>query len=194
MAHSEDVDRLFSWLKAPALHYREFVPQREVADAVATWPVAYRAAVQAGVAAEQAPPQGDSVAKERLARDRMTLPTRPVQHLPPDEAAPYEPPPEATSGPTSEWASEMRSEADLAPSPEGEPAAPQWVSPERREARPVPTAGGEPEISGFAPPPRLGFPVENLVGRVALVWPPPATPTTEFPTIPLAPPNAANPV
>ncbi|MGE5270985.1 MAG: cellulose synthase subunit BcsC-related outer membrane protein, partial [Thiohalocapsa sp.] len=40
----------------------------------------------------------------------------------------------------------------------------------------------------------LGFPVENLVGRVALVWPPPATPTTEFPTIPLAPPNAANPV
>lgn len=38
----------------------------------------------------------------------------------------------------------------------------------------------------------LGFPVENLVGRLALVWPPPGTPTTAFPAIPLAP-NGGNP-
>jgi tetratricopeptide (TPR) repeat protein len=40
----------------------------------------------------------------------------------------------------------------------------------------------------------LGFPVENLVGRLALIWPPPATVTTVLPTIPLAPTNASNPV
>jgi hypothetical protein len=40
----------------------------------------------------------------------------------------------------------------------------------------------------------LGFPVENLVGRLALMWPPPASWTTALPTIPLAPTNASNPV
>lgn len=159
MAYSEDVDRLFSWLKAPALHYREFAPQREVAEAVATWPVAYRAAVQSGVAAEQAlPPQGDSIAKERLARDRMTLPTRPVQHLPSAEAAPYEPPPE----PPVEAAPEANPQPGPSPGLGGEaaaerPAAPQqWASPERREAPPV--AAGEPEMTGFEPPPRQPAP------------------------------------
>src|SRR5437588_10098446 len=93
----EDVERLFSWLKAPMVHYREFAPQREVADAVATWPMAHRAAVQTGMAADnEAGPQGDAAAKERIARDRRTLPivAPPVQHVPSSEAAPYEPPPE----------------------------------------------------------------------------------------------------
>lgn len=40
----------------------------------------------------------------------------------------------------------------------------------------------------------LGFPVENLVGRVALMWPPPASWTTALPTIPLAPTSVSNPV
>src|SRR5437879_4188456 len=97
MDNSEDVERLFSWLKAPMVHYREFASQREIAEAVSTWPVAHRAAVQTGVAAEGEPaPQGDMAAKERIARDRRTLPTMPppVQRVPPVEAAPYPPQPD----------------------------------------------------------------------------------------------------
>jgi len=41
MEHTQDVERLFSWLKAPMVHYREFAPQLEVAEAVATWPAAH---------------------------------------------------------------------------------------------------------------------------------------------------------
>jgi hypothetical protein len=38
MDRDDDVERLFSWIKTPDLHYREFAAEREVADAVATWP------------------------------------------------------------------------------------------------------------------------------------------------------------
>lgn len=82
MDNSEDVERLFSWLKAPKVHYREFAPQRETAEAVATWPVLHRAAVEAGIAlADEPAPQGDAAAKERILRDRMTLPTRPMESV-----------------------------------------------------------------------------------------------------------------
>src|SRR5579864_9306115 len=75
MDHDQDVARLFSWLKAPVVHYREFAPQAEVAQAVATWPVVHKAAVQTGATDDAGPgPQGDSAARERLARERMTLP------------------------------------------------------------------------------------------------------------------------
>ncbi len=75
MDHVVDVERLFSWIKAPMVHYREFAPQVEVADAVATWPLVHRAAVQSGVAAaEEAGPRGDTVARQRLARERLTMP------------------------------------------------------------------------------------------------------------------------
>lgn len=75
MDHSEDVERLFSWLKAPMVHYREFAPQRELAEAVATWPVVHRAAVETGIAVpEEAAPERDLAAKERLARDRAMMP------------------------------------------------------------------------------------------------------------------------
>src|SRR5207302_9787397 len=86
----EDVERLFSWLKAPMVHYREFAPQREIADAVATWPAAHRAAVQTGVAAESEPaPRGDTAAKQRIARDSRPLPAAAVvpQTPPPAEPA-----------------------------------------------------------------------------------------------------------
>src|SRR2546423_1892994 len=63
----EDVERLFSWLKAPMVHYREFAPEREIADAVATWPAAHRAAVQTGVAAESEPPGGGPPGGGRVA-------------------------------------------------------------------------------------------------------------------------------
>jgi hypothetical protein len=39
MDRDDDVERLFSWIKTPDLHYREFAAEREVADAAATWPV-----------------------------------------------------------------------------------------------------------------------------------------------------------
>lgn len=40
----------------------------------------------------------------------------------------------------------------------------------------------------------LGFPVENLVGRLALMWPGPAGATTELPRIPLAPVAVSRPL
>jgi hypothetical protein len=68
MDHTEDVERLFSWLKAPMVHYREFAPQIEVAEAVATWPVVHKAAVQTGATPNTEPgPQGDAGVRERLA-------------------------------------------------------------------------------------------------------------------------------
>jgi hypothetical protein len=77
MDHSEDVERLFSWLKAPMVHYREFAPETEFSEAVATWPVVHKAAVETGVAGDQPEPQGDAVARERIARRRVTLPAAP---------------------------------------------------------------------------------------------------------------------
>jgi len=74
MEQATDVERLFSWLKTEDLRYREFAGAREVTDAVATWPALHRAAAQTGHAGEAPSPTGDMAAKERIARDRMTLP------------------------------------------------------------------------------------------------------------------------
>src|SRR6187401_244689 len=75
MEHTQDVERLFSWLKAPMVHYREFAPQMEVAEAVATWPAAHRTAVQTGLAPDIDPgPHGDAAVRERQARDRRCRP------------------------------------------------------------------------------------------------------------------------
>lgn len=82
MDQAGDVERLFSWFKAPMVHYREFAPKIEVAGAVAAWPVVHKAAVQAGVAAEDSPaPHGYAAARERIARDRRTLPTEAARAL-----------------------------------------------------------------------------------------------------------------
>lgn len=40
----------------------------------------------------------------------------------------------------------------------------------------------------------LGFPIENLVGRVALNWPGPASATTALPSLPLPPISVSNPL
>lgn len=147
MDHSEDVDRLFSWLKAPQVHYREFAPQRELADAVATWPVVHRAAVETGVAAaDEAAPAGDAVAKERLARDRMVLPTRPAQQVATAAAeTPGEPSEAAATSPPG-WMETAHHEPDETPIA---------VEPASGAA---PHEASEPVIAGFeqpgAPPPR----------------------------------------
>src|SRR5579863_2103947 len=80
MNHKPDVERLFSWLKAPMVHYREFAPQVEVAEAVAAWPVVHRAAVEAGVVGHEDPaPHGSAAAHERIARERLLSPAAAVQ-------------------------------------------------------------------------------------------------------------------
>lgn len=48
MDTDDDVERLFSWLKTPDLRYREFAGEREIADAVATWPALRQAAAETG--------------------------------------------------------------------------------------------------------------------------------------------------
>lgn len=146
MDHSEDVERLFSWLKAPQVHYREFAPQRELAEAVATWPVVHRAAVQAGVAAADEPaPEGDVAAKERIGRDRMTLPTPPLQHLGEAPAAAPSEPPAPAAGPPPQTSAERTEVAYHEPD-----ETPIALGPAPRAAAPRESA--EPTIAGFEQP------------------------------------------
>jgi hypothetical protein len=142
MDHAEDVERLFSWLKAPMVHYRDFAPRIEVAEAMATWPIVHKAAVQTGIAAEEEPaPHGDVAARERIARERMTMPAV-------APAIPESPPPGTAAAATGEPAPAELAPAELAPAglgsepelqplpretvaSEGTPAARHHPSPER---------------------------------------------------------------
>lgn len=64
------------------VRYREFAPRIEIAEAVATWPLVHKAAVQAGVTGEDEPaPHGDSAVKERMARDRKAMPAAAAQAI-----------------------------------------------------------------------------------------------------------------
>jgi hypothetical protein len=149
----EDVERLSSWLKAPMVHYREFAPQREVAEAVATWPIVHRAAVQTGMAAEDEPaPQGSTAARERIARDSRSLPTavQAIQQNPPpgaQAAAPGETSPAALS--------DDRLGATLGERVQAARVEPAAITPEPEPyaaAQPVPDAA-EPIMAGFEEPP-----------------------------------------
>jgi len=138
---TEDVERLFSWLKAPMVHYREFAPQAELADAVATWPIVHKAAVQTGVAGEEEPaPHGDRVVKERMARDRMAMPAAAARAI------------RETPLPGTEAASEAvpppNRPADDGLAPQAVERPP--VAPAARPAAPSP----EPTARTAAPPPR----------------------------------------
>ena len=86
MGHSEDVERLFSWLKAPMVHYREFAPQTELAEAAATWPLVHKMAVESGMAAEQLAPLGNVAAKAHRARVTMPAATQVRRVSPTSEA------------------------------------------------------------------------------------------------------------
>ena len=154
MEHTQDVERLFSWLKAPMVHYREFAPQLEVAEAVATWPAAHKAAVQTGLAPDtESGPHGDAAARERRARDRRFMPPAAAQAIHDSPMPGTEPPP--TPGrladvPTAETSAERGAEiaGGFTPEPASEP--------------------GEPRISGFDEP--------APVARRAPVRPTPARP------------------
>src|SRR5436190_10044542 len=94
MEHTQDVERLFSWLKAPMVHYREFAPQMEVAEAVATWPVAHKTAVQTGLASDSEPgPHGDVAIRARQARDRRFMPPMAARAIHDSPMPGTEPPP-----------------------------------------------------------------------------------------------------
>jgi hypothetical protein len=87
MDPAADVERMFSWLKTPDLKYREFAGAREVSDAVASWPVLHKAAATSGQAVEAAAPQGDDAARERKARQNVTIPpSMPPAGAPPRHA------------------------------------------------------------------------------------------------------------
>jgi hypothetical protein len=162
MDHSEDVERLFSWLKAPQVHYREFAPQRELAEAVATWPLVHRAAVQTGVAAADEPaPEGDTAAKERILRDRMTLPAQPLQQVVAAPAATQAEEPAAETAPQTPAAT--RAEAAYH-EPDETPIGPAPAAP--------PHETSEPAIAGFerpaaAPPRAPPAPAERYEPRRA---------------------------
>ena len=56
------------------VQYREFTPQVERQEAVATWPLVHKAAVETGLASpEEAVPHGDYLAHQRIERGRMGL-------------------------------------------------------------------------------------------------------------------------
>jgi hypothetical protein len=101
MDKDDDVERLFSWLKTPELRYREFGAEREIADAVGTWPALHKTAVQTGHPAETVPPERDTAARERLARETMTsAPT--AARMGGGDVAPAAPPPAPASVPSGE--------------------------------------------------------------------------------------------
>jgi hypothetical protein len=152
MEQTQDVERLFSWLKAPMVHYREFAPQIEVAEAVATWPVVHKTAVQTGVALDTEPgPQGDVAVRERLARDHRFMPAAAARAIRETPLPGTEPTP--TPG-------------RLADLPAGD--APAAVHDEDTAAGPPAREPAEPTIAGFDEP----APVARLeVGRPAAVRP-----------------------
>lgn len=158
MDNEQDVERLFSWLKAPMVHYREFTPQIEVAEATAAWPVLHKAAAETGAVAGLGPaPHGDAAAHERLARERMMMPTAAAEAV---REAPLIHGP-AVAQPTPGRLEDRPATAGFA-APEGEPLVaegPPRPMPQgelQRAAAPPITAFEEPEpvVSRAAPPPR----------------------------------------
>ncbi len=145
------------------VHYREFAPQVEVAAAVATWPSVHKAAVRTGIAAEdEAAPQGDIAAKERLARERMTLPAAVARAVQPEAAAPPAPPADNQPGDQLLSALGQRVQAArIEPVAAATEAAPQTTprqSTERRHDAAEPTMAGfeEPPAPVREPPPARG--------------------------------------
>jgi hypothetical protein len=168
MEHTEDVERLFSWLKAPMVRYRDFAPQTEIAEAVATWPSVYKAAVQTGVAvADETAPHGDVAARERIARERRTLPAavaRAIEQTPP-ETAPLPAPP--TDGRLSDRPGDRpgdRLAAGLGQRVEAARVEP--TAPSSEGAAPtVPRGIVEPMMEGFETPPARPEPHESYDGE-----------------------------
>lgn len=180
MDRDDDVERLFSWIKTPELHYREFAGEREVADAVASWPAPRDAVTepshpgepeledaeppqQAAPAYEPEPaPAPRPALGERLISMFGHRQTPPPEPPPPPVSLPPVPPPSAPPVPVvvvQPSATERAGQVPWAPEPPRsspmfarlEPTPP---SPARRPepAPPPPPPPPEHEYQGFEEP------------------------------------------
>ncbi|HEX5320220.1 MAG TPA: hypothetical protein VFW46_13745 [Stellaceae bacterium] len=178
MDHDDDVERLFSWIKTPDLRYREFAGEREVADAVATWPALRKTADETG--------RADDASAE------------------PAPAAEPEPPPTAASGrsPLGERLASIFGQRDPAV-PQAEPVFRHIETPE--PPAPASVVPWEPEAPPPSPPPAAtpqerrenpfggtyrGFENEEEVEPPPALSPPQASPPQASP--PEAPPADPN--
>jgi hypothetical protein len=103
MDRDDDVERLFSWIRTPDLHYREFADTREVADSVATWPALRDAVPEPNPADERLEPEG-SYESEMLPAERARHADRPAAIFGHRELPPPAYHPAATSAPPEEEA------------------------------------------------------------------------------------------
>jgi hypothetical protein len=153
MDRNDDVERLFSWIKTPDLHYREFAAEREVADAVATWPALRDAVPEPSPSDKHLEPEGGAYEEELLPAERARQVERPAaifghHEAPPTAPHPAEPlPPPRDEAHEVPWAEEPPPAATTVvhhePPPARVQAAPSFV---RRE--PVPPVATPP-----VPPP-----------------------------------------
>lgn len=190
MDRDDDVERLFSWIKTPDLHYREFAAEREVADAVATWPALRDAVPEPSPSDERLEPEG-SYEGELLPAERARHADRPAavfgHREPPPSAQPAgtPPPPEDEAAREVPWASEPPQPPPIftqreSPPSERPQAPPVFVQrepplPERQQAPPV-FVQREPPLPEPPPAPAVQ-PV-----------PPPPPPVTRHQPVPPPPP------
>jgi len=105
MDRDDDVGRLIAWLKAPEFQYREFAGQRDLAEALANWPVLRKAVGAPEPPAGAAPPRparppARDEAPTGAAADAPAAPAaRPFLTLVPDRAPPPETAPPGAAPP-----------------------------------------------------------------------------------------------
>src|SRR5690348_1958568 len=163
MDRDDDVERLFSWIKTPELHYREFAAEREVADAAASWPAPRDAVTEPSHPGEPAEPEAPAEA-EPAPSGRPSLGERLTslfahREPPPEQAVVRAPPPPPV--------------ADL---PRAQPA-PRAQTPPRAQEDVAAEVPWTPE-----PPPQAFARLEPA---------PPAAPPRPAPMPPVAPPQPA---
>jgi hypothetical protein len=158
MDRDDDVERLFSWIKTPDLHYREFAAEREVADAVVTWPVPRDAVAEPDHPGEPYEPE-PARETEPPPAGRMPLGDRPSSLFGQREPAPEPPafrPQEPSPLPLRPTAPEDAGEVPWAPEPPRpspifarlEPAPP----PQPQPVPELPTEPPEDQYRGFEEP------------------------------------------
>jgi hypothetical protein len=123
MDRDDDVERLFSWIKTPDLHYREFAAEREIADAVATWPALRDAVPEPSPSDDRLEPEGP-YESELLPAERARHFERPAavfghREPPPPAHHPVETPVPREEEPSGEvpWAAEPPPVAPYQPPP-----------------------------------------------------------------------------
>jgi len=167
MDHDDDVERLFSWIKTPDLHYREFAADRDVADA---WPVLRQDAYEAGHSEHHPQPEPEREAGPqgagRPSRGERLAPLFGHREPAPEPEPPVIQPPKTRQTPPEETAGEVPWAAEAPRSP---PAFAR-LEPTRRSPRPEPLSGPAPDrqYHGFEEPdgePAAAEPADEGEGR-----------------------------